>query len=707
MPKSHEAEFKTKMQKYKEELFTYSSWQIMETMDTDTSKINAGDTLKSAVHLEIVTDIKEEDVNTNIEDILTSLNKNDKDFVAVYKGELYYVSNAKIKNNEKQVQWCKDIGIKILEYVEPEGIAVKNGKYELVKGMYLCTPNLDKSFVQEKTRYLNLNETGYLTPGNWITGNTDDSWYDYGASKWANIIVENNGASTYYVWIPRYCFKLNSGTQRADVKFINTDNEYIDTNGTPEDKSDDVTTKVGEGILADYQVPKAFTFNETEIAGFWMMKYTAGDISSPSNINYDMSVSKGKISIKNITINTAVTNSNPIAKYTVALNGTIVYPNITDISKTIVLENLKAGNNYINVTGLNANGEIVGSNTKEYIPAVTNKPDTSGFDPNTTFYVTYDDNGNEHSTVPICKATPQYWYDYGETRWANIVTRNNGLETYYVWIPRYCFTLDQQNQRSTVKFLKDTSTEVPPSYQIPEAFKFNGKELTGFWMMKYTAGDSYAPKFNTDLVATNSSIKTKGITGTSVGTGQVYKYYIDGEYKGEKTTATDTFEYSGLNSNTTYTINIEVRNSSTNEYLGSITKQVKTIDANASDLSGFLESNTYYVVYDSTGTNITSEDTLIKHDLSNKPDGWYDYSNKRWANIVVKEGSYKTYYTWIPRYEFKITSDQQASPATGRTDVRFIEGTGTSTSAGYQIPEAFTFNGIQLRGYWMMKYTAG
>ena len=32
------------------------------------------------------------------------------------------------------------------------------------------------------------------------------------------------------------------------------------------------------------------------------------------------------------------------------------------------------------------------------------------------------------------------------------------------------------------------STDVDTGWQIPEAFTFNEKELTGYWAMKYTAG---------------------------------------------------------------------------------------------------------------------------------------------------------------------------------------------------------------------------
>ena len=186
--------------------------------------------------------------------------------------------------------------------------------------------------------------------------------------------------------------------------------------------------------------------------------------------------------------------------------------------------------------------------------------------------------------MPTTQAMPANWYEYGSSQWANIVTRNNGLETYYTWIPRYCFTLDQTNERSTVKFLNGTSSEVPEGYQIPEAFTFDGKQLSGYWAMKYTAGDEAAPTFDTEVAATSSSIKTKGITGTKVAEGQTYKYYLNGEYKGEKTSSNDWFEFTGLNSDTKYTVLVEIRNAS-DEYIGTVVKQISTIEANKPDLS--------------------------------------------------------------------------------------------------------------------------
>ena len=582
------------------------------------------------------------------------------------------------------------------------------GKYTLNNGLYVNEPDLT-GYNENYTRYLNVDNTGNLVIGNWINQEKSENWYNYKNSQWANIYVEKNGLETYYVWIPRYCFKLDQKSERSDVKFIDVYNNYIDENGQ--------TTTWKELEKQGYQVPETFEFANTQLPGYWAMKYTAGERDSYT-INFEAVASKTKIKMQTINVNTTET----IAKYTYAINGNIVKESTT-------AENLEYSmnteeNNIVNITALDENGKVIGSMTKECKQAKVNIPDLSGFKQDTTFYVTYDSNGQEHSTIPITETAPENWYDYGDSRWANIVTRNDELETYYTWIPRYEFKLDYAAERSNVNFIEGTSKQTTDGYQIPEAFTFNGQELTGYWAMKYTAGDAAAPRFSTELVATSSSIKTKGITGTAVGEGQKYKYYINGEYKGEKASKDDTFEFSGLSSNTKYTVLVEVRGSSTDEYIGTVVKQISTIDANKPELTGFNENMTYYVLYDESGNETIGD--KINNDGSNIPSNWYNYSTSRWANIVVTDGTIKngkienatktTYYTWIPRYEFTITSSQYAQPAAGRTEVRFISGTSKETDIGYQIPDAFWFdknsNGIedegeQLTGYWAMKYTAG
>ncbi len=694
---AEEASFKHKMAGYKEKVDLYTLGQVTKDSNTDTTWINAGDMLIQAILDEFIEDITEEDVTIDIRDILPEITLEEEEYIVVYKGEMYYVSNPNVPNNEKQTKWCEEIHIPILEYTPPTGIVIVNGNYELVNGIYVCTPDLTQGFNKAKTRYLEVGSNGSMVPGNWITNRPTENWYSYKDSKWANIYVENEGQELYYVWIPRYCFKLDQDSERSEVQFIDVDNSYKDADGN-------VTTweqRIAED--ASWQVPEAFTFDGKELPGYWISKYTLGDETSPTTINFEFTVTQGIVTIRNITLNTTITNSNPITKYTVALNGKIVETITDDLSnigsKVIEFSDLRKGDNTINVTGLNSKGEVVGSMTKEYNSPIVNSPDLSGFDPETTFYVTYDEKGNEHSTVPITQKEPEGWYEYGSSIWANIVTRNNNGETYYVWIPRYQFKLDQTNERSTIRFIQGTGTQTEAGYQIPEAFTFNGEELTGYWISKYTLGDITEARFNTEVTATGTTIKTSGVTGSGVTTGLTYNYYLDGEKKKSTTVATEIVEITGLQANKTYTILVEVRNTQTDEYVGSIAKQISTQVANAPDLSGFNPEVTYYVLYDEEGNEQVGD--KITNNGSNMPSNWYDYSESRWANIVVDTGDAKTYYTWIPRYQFKLDQENE------RSDVKFIEGTGTTTEAGYQIPEAFTFEGQELTGYWISKYTLG
>ena len=142
------------------------------------------------------------------------------------------------------------------------------------------------------------------------------------------------------------------------------------------------------------------------------------------------------------------------------------------------VKGLVKGDKAVNVTALDSNGEIIGSHTRLYRTADVNPPDISKFDKDTTFYVYWDEKGIEHNEIPISKKAPNEWYDYGTANWANIVTRNNGLETYYVWIPRYAYQVDNTNQRTYVRFIKGTgNAEEDAGFKVPEAFwwKWNSR----------------------------------------------------------------------------------------------------------------------------------------------------------------------------------------------------------------------------------------
>lgn len=102
------------------------------------------------------------------------------------------------------------------------------GNYILSNGVYVNEPDLTQGFNKSRTRYMYTDDSDNLIPGNWITDSQPENWYNYKEKKWANIYVEDGGVDSYYVWIPRYVYKLDATNQRSDIKFVNVYNEYID-----------------------------------------------------------------------------------------------------------------------------------------------------------------------------------------------------------------------------------------------------------------------------------------------------------------------------------------------------------------------------------------------------------------------------------------------------------------------------------------------
>ena len=276
-----------------------------------------------------------------------------------------------------------------------------------------------------------------------------------------------------------------------------------------------------------------------------------------------------------------------------------------------------------------------------------NSPDLSGFNPNCTYYVTYDSSGTQTSeNTPISQSAPNGWYDYSSNskKWANVVTKNNGNVTYWVWIPRFKYVTNS-DKTTTARFVdmndkcymdvNDVKTEIDVStYDISDAFTFNGKQLPGYWVAKYRIQE-----------------------GTDDGT-----------------------TIASMNS-------------------------VNQIEV---DLSGFNPDNTYYVEYDNSGNEINADDITKKTKIqlnsngkaTNIPVNWYDYSQKKWANVVTSKNGLTTYWTYIPRYEYQNWKYYQ------KNSIKFINPLVTDSNAdgGYSVPDSFTFNGQELKGYWVTKY---
>ena len=124
----------------------------------------------------------------------------------------------------------------------------------------------------------------------------------------------------------------------------------------------------------------------------------------------------------------------------------------------------------------------------------------------------------------------------------------------------------------------------------------------------------------------------------------------------------------------------------------------------------------------------TSDDTLVKT-ISKDDESWYDYSSQEWANaVLVKESGIETrsyystnngvvvnqddilaYYTYIPRYKYKIWETGNSATGKEQTIDIVFESANVSKSTGtavgsYITHPAFTFGDTELNGIWVGKF---
>ena len=152
--------------------------------------------------------------------------------------------------------------------------------YSGTKKTYERIPNLDKSCANKPVLDDNMTPVTYQN-GSWIVAdktnsNKDNLWYDYSSSKWANvvilknketknvgIVINNDDVLAWYVWIPRYRYKLWNATEEKTDTY-DAYNEGIDIifeNGL---------NKVTNNENDKYLTHPAFSDN---LKGFWISKY--------------------------------------------------------------------------------------------------------------------------------------------------------------------------------------------------------------------------------------------------------------------------------------------------------------------------------------------------------------------------------------------------------------------------------------------------
>ena len=100
---------------------------------------------------------------------------------------------------------------------------------------------------------------------------TLSEWYNYGNKKWANVVVllddtrykvgdsiPEEKIKAYYVWIPRYKYKLFDNTTESSIDIV---------------FENDKTTKSSSTTTGQYLTHPAFTYGNQELNGFWVGKF--------------------------------------------------------------------------------------------------------------------------------------------------------------------------------------------------------------------------------------------------------------------------------------------------------------------------------------------------------------------------------------------------------------------------------------------------
>ena len=188
--------------------------------------------------------------------------------------------------------------------------------------------------------------------------NTNNSWYDYDNKKWANAVMVNTDKTSsvtnsksrseymssdintevleddilaYYVWIPRYKYKLfNVDFERINSQLIDIAFEK-DTESTG--KTICTVSEIGvetctNKVNGNYYTHPAFTLGDTELSGIWVGKFeTTGSTTTPT-------IKPGITSLRSITVS-SMYNASKVFNTTAYLTETGVNQSDAHMMKNI------------------------------------------------------------------------------------------------------------------------------------------------------------------------------------------------------------------------------------------------------------------------------------------------------------------------------------------------------------------------------------
>ena len=146
-----------------------------------------------------------------------------------------------------------------------------------------------------------------------VNVDNQDNWYDYSKQEWANAVTKDNDGNitAYWVWIPRFAYKIESGCYtrtagKISVKFLQGTSNKDENNTEISQTYPEIT---GETMSA-YVVHPSFingTNNhfmngewDKEIPGYWVAKYAAGFQECTQTVSSDGTVTEPTINTANL-----------------------------------------------------------------------------------------------------------------------------------------------------------------------------------------------------------------------------------------------------------------------------------------------------------------------------------------------------------------------------------------------------------------------
>ncbi len=602
----------------------------------------------------------------------------------------------RVSKLSKDVVITVDSNLNVTGYTEDSGKDDNKGddtpKYDIPESEYTKTGNLyyyepDLSgFNPEATYYVTYDENGNNET---IYGRIDKvekpttGWHNYENKIWGNVVTVTESDVTYWTWVPRY--KYNAGSSSAEAYFVDLNDKCTMSTDSGDREVDVSSCELSEG----------FKFADKKLKGYWVSKY---------EVQFSETNGLEQLKTKSLEQAIQVGTTNPSGLYTIYLDG-VKYKEHQSLDTEYKIDNLKATKIYDVCIYSETNNRMVGRERK-MAKSVINV-DTSGFDKEKTYYVTYDNNGKETIAGRMDKiSAPVNWYNYEEKIWANLVTVNENNVTYWTYVPRYEYNEDEELYEkyniAKVRFISTLQTTADYGYVIPESFTFNEKVLPGYWMSKYEV--QFSEK--SDLEEVKLTVANSEYEVTTTKPSGTYTIYVNGEKS--KTGISLPYKIKNLDNNKENEICLYSEEN--NRMVGAMKTTDLPVNIIKVDLSGFNPDCTYYVTYDDQGNNEQIGEKIkldSKGNATNMPNNWYDYENKKWANIVTKGTDASgneliSYWTYVPRYEYN--EDEELYEKYNIAKVKFIPTSKTTADYGYVIPESFTFAGKQLAGYWMSKY---